>query len=315
MAPRVCLSSQSCGDYGENSHVFTYEGIRSDDRIVGRRGPRFRRAGSRANRRETGRGPFRDLVYSRSPDAFRPGHALSALVLVPRVEEGVEDALKADPACSIAYWGIAQSLLANPFNPTPAKNLSEGLAAVQKGQQAAAKTQRENDLIAAVGTYYTDFDKLDQRIRAQAYLKAMEEVAGRYPDDDEVQLYYALALDIAASPSDKSYANQLKAAAILEPIAKRRPQHPGVAHYLIHTYDYPALAQKGLDAALRYAKIAEAAPHAQHMPSHIFTRIGYWKESAASNKAAHDLAKADKEPDDQLHASDYMVYADLQMGR
>jgi hypothetical protein len=226
-----------------------------------------------------------------------------------------DDALKADPACSIAYWGIAQSLLANPFNPTPAKNLSEGLAAVQKGKQAAAKTQRENDLIAAVGTYYTDFDKLDQRTRAQAYLKAMEEVAGRYPDDDEVQIYYALALDIAASPSDKSYANQLKAAAILEPIAKRRPQHPGVAHYLIHTYDYPALAQKGLNAALRYAKIAEAAPHAQHMPSHIFTRIGYWKESAASNKAAHDLAKADKEPDDQLHASDYMVYAFLQMGR
>jgi tetratricopeptide (TPR) repeat protein len=143
----------------------------------------------------------------------------------------------------------------------------------------------------------------------------MQEVAARYPDDDEVQIYYALALNIAAAPSDKTYANQLKAAAILQPIARRRPQHPGVAHYLIHTYDYPALAQQGLDAALRYAKVAEAAPHAQHMPSHIFTRVGYWRESVASNAAAAKLAKNGKEPDDQLHALDYMVYAYLQLGR
>jgi len=226
-----------------------------------------------------------------------------------------EDVLKADPECGVAYWGIAQSLLANPFNPTPAKNLIAGLAAIQKGKEAGAKTPRENDLISAIGVFYTDFDKLDQRTRAQAYVKAMEEVANRYPNDDEVQIYYALALDVAAAPSDKTYANQLKAAAILEPIAKRRPKHPGVAHYLIHTYDFPPLAQQGLDAALRYAKIAEAAPHAQHMPSHIFTRVGYWNESIVSNRTAAKLAKAGKEPDDQLHASDYMVYAYLQLGR
>ena len=226
-----------------------------------------------------------------------------------------EGVLKADPQCAIAYWGIAQSLLANPFNPTPPKNLADGFAAIQKGRQVAAKTQRENDLISAIGAYYADFDKLDQRTRAQVYVKAMEEVARRYPDDDEMQIYYALALNIAASPSDKTYANQLKAAAILEPIFKRQPQHPGVAHYLIHTYDYPALAQKGLDAALRYAKTAEAAPHAQHMPSHIFTRVGYWDQSIVSNRKAAQLAKAGKEPDDQLHASDYMVYAYLQLGR
>jgi tetratricopeptide (TPR) repeat protein len=226
-----------------------------------------------------------------------------------------EDALKVDPTCAIAYWGIAQSLLANPFNPTPAKNLAEGVAAIEQGKKLGAKTQLENDLIAAIGVYYTSFQSLDQRTRSQAYAKAMEDVAARYPGDDEVQIYYALALNIAASPSDKTYANQLKAAAILEPIAKRRPQHPGVAHYLIHTYDYPALAQKGLEAALRYAKIAEAAPHAQHMPSHIFTRVGYWRESIASNAKAAKLAKDGKEPDDQLHASDYMVYAYLQLGR
>jgi tetratricopeptide (TPR) repeat protein len=230
-------------------------------------------------------------------------------------KEIFEEVLKADSTCAIAYWGIAQSLLVNPFNPTPAKNLAEGLAAVEKGKAIGAKTSRENDLIAAIGASYADFDKLDQRTRAQAYAKAMAEVASRYPDDDEVQIYYALALDIAASPSDKTYVNQLKAAGILEPIFKRQPEHPGVAHYLIHTYDYPALAAKGLDAATRYAGIAEAAPHAQHMPSHIFTRVGSWAESVASNAAAARLAKAGHEADDELHASDYMVYALLQLGR
>jgi tetratricopeptide (TPR) repeat protein len=152
-------------------------------------------------------------------------------------KEIFEEVLEADPQCSIAYWGIAQSLLANPFNPTPLKNLQEALAAIQKAKQIGAKTQRENDLISAIEVYYADFDKVNQRTRAQSYLKAMEQVAIRHPHDDEVQIYYALALNIAAAPSDKTFANQLKAAAILEPLSKRRPQHPGVAHNLIHTYD------------------------------------------------------------------------------
>ena len=228
---------------------------------------------------------------------------------------GFDEVLQADPACAIAYWGLAQSALANPFNPTPTKNLADGNTAIQKAKALGAKTQRENDFIAAIGAFYADYDKVDQRTRTQAYLAAMEQLAGRYPEDDEAQIYYALALNIAASPSDKTYANQLKAAAILESIFKRQPRHPGVAHYLIHTYDYPPIAQKGLDAAKRYAEIAEAAPHAQHMPSHIFTRVGYWKESVASNQAASRIAKANKEADDQLHASDYMVYAYLQLGQ
>lgn len=226
-----------------------------------------------------------------------------------------EKVIEADPECAIAGWGFAQSLLANPFNPTPPKNLADGYAAIQKTKALGAKTQRESDFISAVGAFYEGYDKLDQRTRAQAYLAAMEQVAKRYPEDDEAQIYYALALNTAASPSDKTYANQLKAAAILEPIFKRQPRHPGVAHYLLHTYDYPPIAEKGLDAAKRYAEIAEAAPHAQHMPSHIFTRVGYWKESVASNQAAARIAKANKEADDQLHASDYMVYAYLQMGQ
>jgi tetratricopeptide (TPR) repeat protein len=226
-----------------------------------------------------------------------------------------EAALDADPTCAIAYWGIAQSLLANPFNPTPPRNLAEGQALLQKAAGLAFGTDRERDLVRAIAVFYTDFETLTQRVRAQAYTKAMEILAGRYPSDDEVQIYYALALNMSASPDDKSYANQLKAAAILEPIARRQPQHPGVAHYLIHSYDSPPLAAKGLDAAVHYARIAEAAPHAQHMPSHIFTRVGKWTESIASNAAAAKLAKEGNEPDDRLHAMDYMLYAYLQLGR
>ena len=230
-------------------------------------------------------------------------------------KEIFEDVLKADPDCAIAYWGIAQSLLLNPFGVPPAANLAQGLAALDKAKAMGAKTPRENEFIAALAAFYADHDKLDHRTRVQAYLKAMEALAGRYPQDDEAKIYYALALDVAASPADKSYANQLKAAAILEEIAKRKPQHPGVAHYLIHSYDYPPIAEKGLGAAKRYSAIAPAAPHAQHMPSHIFTRVGYWKESIAANAASVRAAKADKEYGDQLHGQDYMVYAYLQLAQ
>jgi tetratricopeptide (TPR) repeat protein len=225
-----------------------------------------------------------------------------------------EDALKADPECAIAYWGIALSLLYNPHAPPPAENLPLGLAALQKARDIGAKTPRERDYIDALLSFYTDYDKIDHRTRVQTYLKAMEALAQKYRDDDEAQIEYAITLNVAASPSDKTYANQLKGAAILEPIFRRQPQHPGVAHYLIHLYDYPPIAEKGLDAAMRYAKIAPAAPHAQHMPSHIFTRVGYWKESIASNLASARAAKADKEWDDQMHAMDYLVYAYLQLG-
>src|ERR1700682_2668812 len=226
-----------------------------------------------------------------------------------------EDVLKADPECGIAYWGIALSLLWNPHVAPPAKNLAEGAAAIAKGKSVGAKTQRERDYLDALGAMYADYDKVDHRTRMQAYAKTMEQLAQRYPDDDEAQIYYALALNTSASPADKTYANQLKGAAILEPIALRQPQHPGVAHYLIHLYDYPPIAEKGLDAARRYAKVAPAAAHAQHMPSHIFTRVGYWSESIASNAEAARVAKDSKDFHDQLHAMDYQVYAYLLPGQ
>jgi hypothetical protein len=230
-------------------------------------------------------------------------------------KEIFEETLKADPDCAIAYWGIALSLLLNPHVPTPKDNLVLGLSTLEKAKSIGAKTQRERDYIDALMAFYADHDKVPYGGRAQAYLKAMEALAARYPDDDEAQICYAIVLNVAASPNDKTYANQLKGTAILEPIFKRQPRHPGIAHYLIHLYDYPPIAEKGLDAARRYAEIAPAAPHALHMPSHIFTRVGYWQESIASNIASARAAKAGKEPHDQLHAMDYLVYAYLQVAQ
>jgi hypothetical protein len=226
-----------------------------------------------------------------------------------------EDVLNADPECGIAYWGTALSLLWNPHVAPPAKNLAEGAAAIDKGKSVGAKTARERDYLDALGVMYADYEKVDHRTRLNAYAKAMEQLAQRYPGDDEAQIHYALALNTSASPADKTYASQLKGAAILEPIAQRQPDHPGVAHYLIHLYDYPPIAEKGLDAARRYAKIAPAAPHALHMPSHIFTRVGYWSESIASNAEAARVARESKDFHDQLHAMDYQVYAYLQLGQ
>jgi hypothetical protein len=226
-----------------------------------------------------------------------------------------EEAIKADPDCAIAYWGIALSLLSNPHGAIPAPNLPLGLAAIEKAKAIGANSERERDYIDALSVMYADYDKIPQQSRVQSYLKKMEALAAKYPDDDEAQIFYAITLNVAASPADKTYANQLKGAAILEPIWQRQPQHPGVAHYLIHLYDYPAIAAKGLPAALRYARIAPNAPHAQHMPSHIFTRVGYWKESIAANLASVEAAKAHNERGEQLHGEDYLVYAYLQLAR
>ena len=226
-----------------------------------------------------------------------------------------DDVLKADPECGIAYWGIALSLLLNPHIAPPAKNLAEGAAEIAKGKSVGAKTQRERDYIDALAVMYADYDKVDHRTRIVAYAKAMEQLAQLYPQDDEAQIYYALALNTSASPTDKTYANQFKGAAILEPILERQPQHPGVAHYLIHLYDYPPLAEKGLKAARLYAKIAPDSSHALHMPSHIFTRLGYWQELINSNIASQRAAKEAGEFPAQLHAMDYLVYAYLQLGQ
>ena len=230
-------------------------------------------------------------------------------------KEIYEEVLKADPTCAMAQWGIALTLLDNPHNAIPQSNLAPGLAAIQKAKAMGAKTERERDYIDALLLMYADYDKLSHAQRIRSFRDAQEKIAAKYPDDDEAQIAYAITLNTSADLSDKTYAQQLKGAAILEPISKRLPRHPGVTHYLIHLYDYPALAAKGLDAANRYAGVAPAAPHAQHMPSHIYTRVGYWKQSVASNIASVKAAKAERSVGNYLHAQDYMVYAHLQLGQ
>jgi len=220
---------------------------------------------------------------------------------------------QADPGCAMAHWGTAITLFGNPFTwPLSGKALPDGWAAVEKAKAAQAKTQRERDYIGAVEAFYKDWDKVDHRTRALAYVKAMEELAQRYPEDTEASVFYALALDVTALPTDKTYANQLKAARILEKVFAEQPDHPGVAHYLIHSYDFPPIAAQGLTAARRYASIAPSAPHALHMPSHIFTRQGLWEESIEMNRRS---AAASKNHFDSLHAMDYLEYAYLQGAR
>ena len=232
-------------------------------------------------------------------------------------EPAFREVLKADPNCAIATWGIAAILMNNPLagqgaSPTGAETAQ---AAIDQGRRIGAKTERERDYIEAVAAYYKDFSTRSERDRQSSRAKAYEALAQKYKDDDEAQIFYALYLAGTQTQADQTYAAYLKAAAILEDEFKKYPDHPGIAHYLIHSYDAPPIAEKGVTAARRYATIAPAAPHALHMPSHVFTRVGYWEESAATNKRSRDVAIAGKEPDEAYHASDYMVYADLQLAR
>jgi len=217
-----------------------------------------------------------------------------------------------DPTCGMAYWGIAMTYYLPVWQPPGFADLMAGGTFIEKAKLVGAKTQRERDYIAAIETFYKDSDKFDHASRALSYERAMEQVQSRYPDDHEAAIFHALALLATAPPNDKTYVNQKRAGAILELLFAEEPDHPGVAHYIIHAYDYPALAQRALDVARRYAKIAPDSPHALHMPSHIFTRLGLWQESIDSNLASIASAKKNNAPEDELHAKDYLIYAYLQ---
>ena len=226
---------------------------------------------------------------------------------------GFKKALEGDPSCGIAQWGIAMSTWGNPFAGLRSpKTLQEGLAAAQTAQTIGARSDREREYIAAVALLYKDADTLDHRARTVAYEKAMERIYTKYPTDLEAAAFYALAVDQTALPTDKTYANQLKAAAILEKLYTVEPDHPGVTHYLIHSYDVPALAPRALPYARKYANLAPDAPHALHMPAHTFTRVGSWQESIDTNIRSHDVAMQRHDPGEALHAWDYEMYAYLQ---
>ena len=228
----------------------------------------------------------------------------------------LERALQADPQCGMAHFVRALGVLDNPFawpaNLSP-KIYADGEAAIEAARRTGLKSERERAYVDALGAFYKDHDKLAYPARAKALEAGFEQVAARHPDDIEATILYALVLSRNFDPTDKGYTNQLKAARILEPIFVKLPEHPGAAHYLIHSYDYPPLARQGLEAAKRYSKIAPDAAHALHMPSHIFTRVGHWRDSVESNRASVEAAK--KAGPNGIHGFDYMTYAYLQMGQ
>ncbi len=230
-----------------------------------------------------------------------------------------QEALKAftsvtekDPHCAMGYWGIAMSVWYPLWEPPSDAMLKKGWAAVEKAKALGGRTGRERAYIAAIEAFYKNSDKLDHRTRTIAYQKAMEQLHLQYPEDREAAVFYGLALNATALPTDKTYTNQKRASEILEKVFAEEPDHPGAAHYIIHSFDYPPLASRALSAARRYMRIAPSVPHALHMPSHIFIRLGLWQESIQSNRASAVAAKDYGDPHAQHHAIDYLAYAYLQ---
>jgi tetratricopeptide (TPR) repeat protein len=230
-----------------------------------------------------------------------------------KVDAAVAAVLQADPSCAMAHWAKAIASLDNPLGspPTP-KQEEQGWAAVEKAQQLGGKTQRERDYIAAVEIVFKDHATVPFKTRAASYEKVLEQICRRYPQDAEAAVLYAYWLQVTADRNDLSHAKQLQSAHILEKVAATQPRHPGVVHFLIHAYDFPSIAEHGIDAARRYAAIAPDSPHALHMPSHIFSRVGYWQDSIDTNRRSHAAATSDR---DRYHALDYLTYASLQLGR
>jgi tetratricopeptide (TPR) repeat protein len=248
---------------------------------------------------------FNQAVAALHSFVYGPAHAAFA-----RIAER-------DPHCAMALWGMAMTHYHPLWEPQvdSEAEMREGADEARRAAAMPGTSPREAQFIAAIGQYYLDWEHTAPAARAQRYAAAMTKAAADNTGDDEAQIFYALSLIATASPMDKSHANNLRAAAILEPMWRRLPQHPGLPHYLIHAYDSPELASRGLVAARAYSKIAPSAPHAQHMPAHIFTRLGLWRESAASNEAARAAAEAQGDIGEELHAMDYLTYAYLQLGR
>jgi tetratricopeptide (TPR) repeat protein len=229
---------------------------------------------------------------------------------------GFNGVLAKDPSCAMAHWGIALSRWGNPFAGLRApQQVTLGREAIQKAQTTGSPTPRERAYISAAASLFTDGDAATQRARTLAYEQGMERVVREYPADMEARIFYALAANQTALASDKKYTQQLKAAAILEPLFKEHPKHPGLAHYIIHAYDHPPLAEKALGAARSYASLAPSVPHALHMPSHTFTRVGLWEESIDTNRRSAEAARKENAASEELHAMDYQTYAYLQIAK
>jgi hypothetical protein len=260
---------------------------------------------------------FETSCSAAAKPAFVRGVALLHSFAFPAADEAFRSALSADPHCAMALWGMALDAWGNPFAAGLKSDaqLARGLEAIKRAAVMSPGTPRERAYVDAATKLYADYPNVDQQTRVNAYCEAMRVVAATYPDDIEASIFYALSLAFSADPTDKTYANQLKAGAMLERLWPDHPDHPGLAHYIIHSYDVPALAPRALDAARRYASIAPEEPHALHMPSHTFTRVGDWQASIETNLLSVAAAKREGSTAEELHASDYLMYAYLQSGQ
>jgi predicted Zn-dependent protease len=272
-----------------------------------------------------------NLPISCSPAAqqkFNRAVAMQHSFFFPETVKAFTAIAETEPSCAMAYWGIAISQRPNPLvGPFPGDVLKRGWEAIGQARAASQKTEREIAWIEALAAYYQDYATVPQQKRTANYEAAMAQLWERYPDDAEAGIFYALALNEAADPADKTYVRQLKAAAILEKLEAKYPDHPGIPHYIIHSYDYPELAMLGVLAASRCARLAASAPHALHMPSHIYSTLGMWQEAINSDRAADDetiaytarvnpQAAADpaKNPG-RYHFLDFLTNAYLQLGQ
>src|SRR5215217_5991557 len=250
---------------------------------------------------------------------FNIGIALLHSFEYDEAEKMFAKVIDQSPDCAMAYWGVAMSNFHPLWSPPAPPELQKGTKAIEVARSIDSKTKRESDYIEAMAKFYENADRLDHFSRVLNFEKAMERVYLSYPDDKDAAIFYALALAAGANPADKTYGHQRKAFAILNPLFQQHPLHPGVAHYIIHNCDFPEIAELALPAAKKYASIAPASAHAQHMPSHIFIRLGLWDESIQSNLVSTSSAKCYAEEagikghwDEELHGMDYLVYAYLQ---
>ena len=252
-----------------------------------------------------------------TPEAQEKFNMVAALLYSfywEKIDSAVSEVLAADPTCAMSHWARAVASLDNALGSPPTPKLeAQGWAAVLAARElGGGKTPRERDYIAAAESVFRDYRTVPFPLRAKAYEKALEQIHLRYPDDSEAAVLYAFWLQVTADRNDQTYGQQLKSAQILEKIFARQPNHPGVAHFIIHAYDFPPIAAQGLNAARRYAAIAPDSPHALHMPSHIFSRTGQWQDSIDTNARSYAASKTDR---DAYHAMDYLVYASLQLAR
>jgi tetratricopeptide (TPR) repeat protein len=230
-------------------------------------------------------------------------------------EKAFHEVLSKQPDCAIAHWGVAMTYYHQLWDPYLApEEVARGRREIDQAKRLGG-SERERGFVDALDTIYTNAESVPYARRAKAYTAAMGKLAQRYPDVVECQVFYALALIATASPTDKSHANEKEAVALLEPLFQKHPEHPGIPHYLIHACDNSEMASRGLAAAEAYSRIAPSAPHALHMPSHIYTRLGMWEPSIASNRAARTAAHVQGDTGEELHAMDYLTYAYLQLGR